>query len=259
MKTSLILLTIKQNSNFVINNKKQVLFSSSLHIIGKENIIEVPHNMDYRASNTYNGAIIILFLSLVLLSITRISSSYFILTLSKSIYKNRNVEKINYEEYPLSKTASLCLILNYLISFSTILFFYLREQTLLDNQFIYLIALGFPLLFLFTPYLFLTFVEFIAGESQLTNEIKLTNWVICKFVGLLFSITLIVWIFNQHSHLLLTQSISYVLIGISIFRLIRGFNFAFSKGLPWYYIILYFCTFEILPVYLAWLFIQGNI
>ncbi|NDF59975.1 MAG: DUF4271 domain-containing protein, partial [Crocinitomicaceae bacterium] len=31
-----------------------------------------------------------------------------------------------------------------------------------------------------------------------------------------------------------------------------GLNFAFSKGISLYYIILYFCTFELLPLTIAY-------
>ena len=259
MKTSLILLTIKQNSNFVINKKVGDLFLESIQIIGNELAEPVSKHLHWRASNPYIGAISALTFSLLLLTIARLSSPHFFYSLFRSIYKNRLVEKIAYEELPVSKLASFSLSVNYLISFSTLVYLFIQEQTGEINLLTYVIALAVPFLFMFAPYFFLTLVELVSGEKGISKEIKLTNWVVCKFLGIVFAIGLLLWVFNAHSHLFISHFIGYLLVGTYIFRLIRGFIFAFSKGLPWYYIILYFCTFEILPVYLAWLFIQGNI
>ena len=259
MKTSLILLTIKQNSNFVFNKNGSDLFLESIQIIGNELAEPVSKHLHWRARNPYIGAITALTFALILLTITRLSSPHFFYSLFRSIYKNRLVEKIAYEELPISKLSSFSLSLNYFISFSTLVYLFIQEHTGEINFLTYAIALAVPFLFLFAPYFFLTLVELVSGEQGITKEIKLTNWVVCKFLGILFAVGLLLWVFNAHSHLIISHFTGYLLVATYVFRLIRGFIFAFSKGLSWYYIILYFCTFEILPVYLVWLFIQGNV
>ena len=211
----------------------------------------------WRFETPYLWAIYGLFVSLILLTVSRINTPNFVLSLSKSIYKNRNIDKIVNEEYPLGRITNFCLIANFLLCSSIITSFFLSEYYHLYGWSNWKIALILPGYLLLAPQIYLSIVEFISGEMQFSKEIKLTNRIICEFIGLAGSLFLLIWIFNQHSHLIIRDFTVYLIAITYIYRLIRGFMFAFSKGLPWYYIILYFCTFELLPIYLVFNYISG--
>lgn len=202
-----------------------------------------------------------LFLSIGILLITfaRMSSSYFFFSITKSIYKNRSIEKISQEELPLTALSSFCLLLNFLICSSCLLYltvdFFQYEIPITR-----LLAIIYtPFLFLFGPYIFLTLVEFITGEIGITKAIKLTNWAICKFLGVLFSLLLLLWIFNDKNASFFAYLLFTTLCFFYVYRIFRGIIFAFSKGISWYYIILYFCMFEIIPMYPLWMLLEGKL
>jgi len=211
----------------------------------------------WKSETPFQWAIYSLFVSIILLTITRINNPYFVSSLSKSLYKNRAIEKIVLEESPLNKIAHFCLIANFILSFTIITSFLVSENYHVFGWLNWLIAFIIPIYLLIAPVFYLSLVEFISGENHFSKEIKLTNRILCQFLGIIGTLFLLIWIFNQHSHAFISY-FTICLISITyIFRLFRGFVFAFSKGLPWYYIILYFCTFELLPLYIVYYYLSG--
>lgn len=213
---------------------------------------DIKLSLIWRTETPYQWAIFSLFVSIILLTITRTNNPSFISSLSKSLYKNRAVEKIILEESPLSKIANFCLLSNFLLSFTIITSFLLSENYHLFGWLNWIIAFSIPIYLLVGPLFYLSLVEVISGENHFSKEIKLTNRIVCQFLGIIGTLFLLIWIFNQHSHVFVTYFTMYLISITYIFRLFRGFVFAFSKGLPWYYIILYFCTFELLPLYIVY-------
>ena len=160
---------------------------------------------------------------------------------------------------PLSGLSSFCLLINFLICASCLLYLTVDffHDTISTSTLLAIIYT--PILFLFGPYLFLNLVEFISGEIGITKAIKLTNWAICKFLGILFSLFVLLWIFNDKNAGVFGYILLVILTVCYVYRIIRGIIFAFSKGISWYYIILYFCMFEIIPMYPLWMLIEGKL
>jgi hypothetical protein len=207
----------------------------------------------------YGTITLLLSIAILLITFARMSSSYFLIAITKSIYKNRSIEKISQEEMPLSALSSFCLLINFLICASCLLYLTVDffHDTISTSTLLAIIYT--PILFLFGPYLFLNLVEFISGEKGITKAIKLTNWAICKFLGILFSLLVLLWIFNDKNAGVFGYILLVILTVCYVYRIIRGIIFAFSKGISWYYIILYFCMFEIIPMYPLWMLIEGKL
>ena len=79
-------------------------------------------NLLWRPEAPYQWAIFSLFISIILLTITRINNPLFVVSLFRSIYKNRNIEKIVFEELPLSRITNFCLVSNFRLSVKLISF-----------------------------------------------------------------------------------------------------------------------------------------
>jgi hypothetical protein len=214
-----------------------------------------PH-LIWRPNSIYNWAIVSLFASFILITITKLNTPYFFKTLISAIYKNRNVKRIYLDEFPLSRVSHFLLLINYFLNLSFLTFFLLNENVHESFWFSFLTAIVVPIYFYFSPLLFLSVTEFISGEKNFSHEIKMTNTIVNQFFGLVCMGTLLFWVFNNHLHQVLQTIVFSVIIFMFLFRLFRGFVFAFSKSLPWYYIILYFCTFELLPFYLIYHYIS---
>jgi hypothetical protein len=211
----------------------------------------------WKSETPFQWAIYSLFVSIILLTITRINNPSFVPSLLKSLYKNRAIEKIVLDESPLNKIAQFCLISNFILSFTIITSFLVSENYHVFGWLNWLIAISLPVYLLVGPLFYLSLVEFITGENHFSKEIKLTNRILCQFLGIIGTLFLLIWIFIQHSHTFISYFTLSIISITYIFRLFRGFVFAFSKGLPWYYIILYFCTFELLPLYIVYHYLSG--
>ena len=228
-------------------------------IINNTQEILVPKLLSPKVNSMYGTITLFLSIAILLITFARMSSSYFLIAITKSIYKNRSIEKISQEEMPLSALSSFCLLINFLICASCLLYLTVDffHDTISTNTLLAIIYT--PILFLFGPYLFLNLVEFISGEKGITKAIKLTNWAICKFLGILFSLLVLLWIFNDKNAGVFGYILLVILTLCYVYRIIRGIIFAFSKGISWYYIILYFCMFEIIPMYPLWMLIEGKL
>ena len=235
------------------------MITLAFEIIKNTQDVVVPKLLSTRGSPIYSTVTFYLSIAFLLITFARMSSAHFLVSITKSIYKNRSIEKVALEEYPLTVLSSFSLLLNFLICGSCLLYLTVDHLSVPIHTSTFLAILYTPLLFLTGPYLCLTLVEFITGEQGITKAIKLTNWVVCKLVGILFTFMLMIWIFNSKNagffagFLMLTLSICY------IYRIFRGMVFAFSKGISWYYIILYFCMFEIIPMYPLWMLLEGKL
>ncbi len=219
----------------------------------------MPRILTPKVNSLYGTITLYLSIGILLITFARMSSSYFLVAISRSLYKNRSIEKISQEEMPLTALSSFCLNINFLISASCILYLTVDYFHPIINLSTLLAIIYTPILFLFGPYLFLNLVEYITGEKGITNAIKLTNWAICKFLGLLFSLLVLLWVFNDKNATVFATVLWIILCLCYIYRIIRGIIFAFSKGISWYYIILYFCMFEIIPMYPIWMLIEGKL
>ncbi len=218
---------------------------------------QIKLSLVWKAESPYQWAILFLFITIILLTIARTNNPLFINSLSRSLYKNRNVEKIVFEELPLSRITNFCLVSTFIISFSIVTSFLINEKYHLFGWINWMIAIGLPIYLLLAPQFYLTLVELITGETHFSKEIKLTNRIICEFLGLFGVLFLLLWIFDQNAHWFVNNFTIYLISIAYIYRIYRGFMFAFSKGLPWYYIILYFCTFELLPLYIVYYYLSG--
>ena len=235
------------------------MITLAFEIIKNTQELVVPKLLSPRVNSLYGTITLFLSIGILLITFARMSSAYFIVAITKSIYKNRSIEKIALEEMPLTALSSFCLLLNFLICSSCLLyltvhFFHHEIPTGTLLAIIYT-----PILFLFGPYLFLTFIEYLTGELGITKAIKLTNWAICKFLGVVFSLLLLLWIFNDKNAYFFAYLLFTILCICYVYRVFRGIIFAFSKGISWYYIILYFCMFEIIPMYPLWMLIEGKL
>jgi hypothetical protein len=235
------------------------LITLAFGIINNTQEIVVPKLLSPKVNSMYGTITLFLSIAILLITFARMSSSYFLIAITKSIYKNRSIEKISQEEMPLSALSSFCLLINFLICASCLLYLTVDffHDTISTNTLLAIIYT--PILFLFGPYLFLNLVEFISGEKGITKAIKLTNWAICKFLGILFSLLVLLWIFNDKNAGVFGYILLVILTVCYVYRIIRGIIFAFSKGISWYYIILYFCMFEIIPMYPLWMLIEGKL
>lgn len=218
-------------------------------IIGKSE--GIPSSLTLRSESITVVATSMLAVSFFIVALARLSSRQQLYSMVKAVYKNKNVGRIIQEEYPLNNLTSIFLILNYIITASALVFLCVAPSSFTSNPYAILTLLPVPFLIVFLPWLSLIFIGALTGEKEVVAESRINTLLLAHFSGLVYSLLLLVWAFNIQWK----ETFIYVFAGITFFlwfyRFLRGFIFAFNKGAPWYYIILYFCTLEILPFVLC--------
>ena len=218
-------------------------------IIGNSEVI--PSSLSARSESITLIATSMLAVSFFIVALARLGSRQQVYSLLKAVYKNQQVEKIVQEEYPLNNLSSIFLILNYIITASALIFLSFAPSAFTENPYSIFTLLPIPFVVVFLPWFSLIFVGALTGEKEVIAESRMNTLLLAHFSGLVYSLLLLVWTFNVQWK----ETFIYIFFGITLFlwfyRFLRGFIFAFRKGAPWYYIILYFCTLEILPFVLC--------
>jgi hypothetical protein len=80
------------------------------------------------------------------------------------------------------------------------------------------------------------------------------TWVLPQFIGLVLFLTNLIWVLNPAFSTILIYIFLLSFVLLSIQRILRSAFFLLIHGVEWYYILLYLCTLEIMPIsILAWL------
>lgn len=220
----------------------------------------VPGSLTPRSESLTWISTALLAASFLLIALSRLSASHFVLSISKAVYKNKNVERTLQDEFPIASISSFLLVLNYLISCSALIYLsYLYSFNFQKPEISLLYYLPiFPGILLFWPWIALSFVGLLTGEGKNILESKLNTWLFAEFSGLFYSLILLVWTFNLQWSEYFVWAFLVFSIAMWLYRFLRGFLFAISKGMRWYYIILYFCTLEILPLAMIYWILTGG-
>lgn len=219
-------------------------------IIGS-NYQDVPLHLSERDSSFSTLILLLLSLSFIVIAFSRLSSRVLFSNIIEAIYKNGRVAKIVQINYPLNTLSSILLLLNYIISMSTLLFLTIQNYYPIQNQDILYLTLV-SILLVVVPWISLFSIGVLTGDKETLVESKINTIIFAHASGLIYSVILLVWTFNSQW----SDIFVYVFLGLlflfTIYRLLRGFISAFKKGVRWYYIILYLCTLEILPLVLLY-------
>lgn len=191
-----------------------------------------------------------LVISFFIIAMARMSSREFLMSLGKSVYKNNQIDRIVQEEYPLNSPASFFLLINFFLVFGGNLNLFLQHQGIKLEVYQLTWLLIPPTVYFLWSWFSMKLTILLTGEKSLFVFAKLNLWILLQLGGVLLSLSLLIWAFNPGFSAYFSTLFLAIVGFILFFRIYRGIIEAFQQGISWYYIILYFCTLEILPYYL---------
>jgi hypothetical protein len=174
-----------------------------------------------------------------------------------SLTKAQGLRAYTREYYPVNKTDSLFLILNYLVATSTLLFI-LTGLPIVDSEHEVEISLIMPIAVLAWSIGSMFFTVLITGEKNVFVESVIMKIVGAQFLGIFYFVISLLWVLNSFDQTLLIKITLWAFIIESVLRLSKSISVVYLHGVSFYYIILYFCTLEILPVSIACYVIIGG-
>lgn len=219
---------------------------------------EVPNMLEPKVETYTMYLIAFLALSFMFVAISRIGNTKAIVTVLAVSFKSNGVDQVLKENMRLSSFSSVILLVNYFLGFGLCLFLTLNRIIVLDLFFSIILSVSVPfalfLLEIFGPLI----VGFLTGELKKLSISAINTITGNQFFGLVFSILALFWIMNPLYNRLFLGLFAGLLCLKFILRLFKSSYVVLTNGVSWYYLILYFCTLEILPLFVAYYYILKN-
>lgn len=183
-----------------------------------------------------------------LLSIASVLNPGIFLSLSKGNVKISGIKGFVKETMPALKMSGIILLLNFFISSSLFLYLAAHSQ---ENIYVVpgvLIYLAVLILF-FWELICMLLVGILIGETWRFHEPFLIRLMGAQFMGVVFWICILgYYIYPNLGEFILLGGI-IAIGGETLIRLFRTILNVYPSTRAWYYLILYFCTLEILPLF----------
>jgi len=158
------------------------------------------------------------------------------------------------EAFPLNKKGSILLLINYLLSSSLIVYLCIErfELNIIDQIVVAVIT---PFALLFGNLFALGATGWVTGEKEVMKEPIIMKILGAQAIGVIYFICALIWVLNSNYQDVLIQVVIWTFVIESSLRIIKSILTVYGQGVSWYYIILYFCTLEILPLFVVYYFI----
>lgn len=188
------------------------------------------------------------------IGVARVAQPDLISQTFSGFFKLKRPDSNGFEGSKLQPSMSALIILNYIISFSTCVFLFLNHQENMQETVFMTLKIVFALTFL--QLLNFRFVFLLSGERAILDSISAVNKQIWSFGGFILTCMALLWILNQELQHIFEQLFFFTFSLLLLWRIVKGLLLAVQLRYKWYYLILYLCTLEILPLLilskLAW-------
>ena len=219
--------------------------------------LSVPSELSSREPWFSYGVGIVLFTSFLLIAFARLARSNIYASLSVGMIKVGSVRTHIRETFPINKRGSILLLLNYLISTGLIVYLCLEDTRVWKTD-QFMIAAATPFALFVGALISIRATGWLTGEYEVLKAPMIMKVLGAQSIGLVYFIYALVWVLNPNYQEILIQVVIWTFAIESFIRIIKSVLVVYGQGVSWYYIILYFCTLEILPLYVVYYFVMQD-
>jgi uncharacterized membrane protein YuzA (DUF378 family) len=195
-------------------------------------------------------------LSLTFIAYARISTPDALSLSWKRFWKLSKIESFGFDDEKIRPETQSLFLGNAFVSFS--LSTYLFLLTYFERLDALGLAFAFVGSFLIFQLLNFRLALFVTDNWKLVSHIAEINKQVWSFVGLVYLGLSFLWLIYGQANSLLQQA--FIIVGLSgyVWRLIKAWRACLQANLEWYYLILYLCALEILPILFVWHWVSGE-
>ena len=219
---------------------------------------EVPIMLEPKQETYTMYLIAFLSLSFFMVAISRIGNTRSIATVLAVSFKSNGVDQILKENMRLSSFSSVMLLLNYFIGFGLCLFISVHRIYFLDNQLSFIFSVSVPFMLFFLEFFSPLIVGVLTGEQKKITVSTINTITGDQLFGLIFSLLALFWIMNPVFNAWFFWFFISLICLKYLIRLFKSSYVVLTSGVSWYYLILYFCTLEILPLFVVYNYVIKN-
>jgi len=227
-------------------------------IFGDGSLIDIPSELILRENNLSHQVIPLVVISFVMITFAKFQNNSIFNSLFKLLISNKGFDQLFKEELKLGSSSSIVLIINYFFIISTCVF--LSIQATMKLSFLHAIgfSLAIPVGVFVLQLVSLWIIGLITKEMKLIISPLLETFVIIEVIGFLLFFLALIWVLNPQYSFYFLRVFAFLLgFGFTL-RFLKSLFSVLRKGVPLYYIILYFCTLEILPLFIAYYYVSKN-
>ncbi len=193
-----------------------------------------------------------LLVSLILIVLAKAGNTHSYSVVLRIFFQPRKAETQIREVWPLLGSPAWLLAMNFVVTFAHSIYLIIsRHQT--ESVISILVSLGISFGFFALAFVAMSLVAFLTGVKSIYQVPLQTTWVLPQFVGIIFFLLNLIWVLNPEFSEYLELGLLTLFFVLSFKRIVRSSMYLLRKGIEWYYILLYLCTLEILPLsILAW-------
>ena len=211
----------------------------------------IPDELTLRESLLTPAVGLGLFAAFLLISLAKLLKTDIFVSLLVSNTKVQSLQAYIRESHPLNKGGSILLLINYLLSFSLVLYIISGFSRIEMNNELLLIGL-IPLGLLLWSLGSMFVLGLITGERQVFTEPLAMKIVGTQALGVLYFVIALILSLHSFGERFFLSVVFWAFIVETGVRLFKSIRVVYLHGVSWYYIILYFCTLEILPLFVAY-------
>lgn len=181
-----------------------------------------------------------LFISLLLLTFSRLLQDSLLKSILINIFKSYSLR------VPINSGATFLLIVNYVIVSMGITYLVIQDyDILLNSNWFYLMGGVFILMLI--PFLNSAISTLFLGQKMILKENITISKNLIFLKSILYSVVLLLWTYNDKWDFYFKLLILSLILLFFILRIGFLLQKSFKHSIQWYYLILYFCSLEILP------------
>ncbi len=224
------------------------MYILSNQIFGNQSYVSIPTHLGIREENLSHLILPLLIFSFFLLSFSKFYNSSIFKSLFKLLISGKNFDQIMREELRISSLSSITMIINYFCIATCCVFLSIYNDFDWGKFQLISLALFLPIIVVGFQLLNYWIVGWVSKEVKIALRPIHETFIVTQLLGLIFFFLALVWILNPQFDVLFYELFIWLSIAGFVYRSLKSIYVVFLKGVSWYYIILYFCTLEILPL-----------
>ena len=201
----------------------------------------------------------ILSFSFLFISLARSVNSRSLGTVVSMFFRDsENMEIRLKENMRIESFSSIALLCSFFISFSLCNFLFFQRILLFDDGASLWLSFVATIILFSVENIGVLFVGLLSGESKKLNLVILNTLTISQFAGIFFTLIALFWIMNPAADKFFLGLYLTVVALKEIARMLKSSVIVLVRAVPWYYLILYLCTLEILPLFVVSVYLLKN-
>lgn len=199
-----------------------------------------------------------MFVSLLLLAMARARQVNVYASVSIGMLKTQSLRVFLRETMPLQGGASLLLLFNYWIASGLILYL-IADYYALSVLNKWIVSVTAPIALLFFQLFSMIITGWVTGEREVFKTPIAMKLIGTQFLGVIYFLCALFWVLQPDYVNITLDVVVWAFLIESAFRILKSVSVVIRQGVAWYYIILYFCTLEILPFMVFYFYAWQNL